>query len=67
MEGTFKQEPTPDEATQFSALVNECVSELERSHERMLQHQKEIDRLKAETKAIRARTLAVLDEIKAQR
>jgi thiamine biosynthesis lipoprotein ApbE len=41
-----------DEARQLEAAVNECIAEMQQANQRMENRQVEIDRLKAETRAM---------------
>lgn len=41
-----------DEATKLEAAVNECITQMQQANERMDARQVEIDKLKAETRAM---------------
>ena len=52
MEDTIKFEMTQSEAEQLSAILDEVLAAMDRAQERMAKDQQEIDRLRAETRAI---------------
>jgi hypothetical protein len=58
MEETVKLEMTKEESQQFQALIEECLTQMRQSIERIDRDQEEIDQLRIETRII-------LDQIKA--
>ena len=48
-------DPSVDEPTDYKTAVVECIEKIDRIRQKMAQDQKEIDRLKAETREILAR------------
>ena len=51
-------EPTAEEAAQIEAASKELLAEIKRANDQMASDQQEIDRLKAETRAILAKLKA---------
>ncbi len=51
-------EPTAEEAAQIEAASKELLAEIKRANDQMARDQQEIDRLKAETRAILAKLKA---------
>ena len=51
-------EPTADEATRIETAIKELLTQLQRANEQMTRDQREIDELKAQTRAILARLMA---------
>ena len=51
-------EPTAEEAAQIEAASKELLAEIKRANNQMTSDQQEIDRLKAETRAILAKLKA---------
>ena len=45
-------EPTADEAAQIEAAVEELLSQVKRANDEMAEDQREIEKLKAQTRAI---------------
>ncbi len=54
MAQTVKWQPTAEEISEVEEALKTCIDEIERATELMAQDQAEIDRLKAETRAILA-------------
>ena len=54
MEKTWKWKPTAEEAADVEEAIKLCVAEMERATERMADDQAEIEKLKAETRAMLA-------------
>jgi len=52
MAKTMTYQIDADEAKQIEAAVNECVAEMKQANQRMESRQLEIDKLKAETRAM---------------
>ena len=52
MAKTMTYQIDADEAKQIEAAVNECVAEMKEANQRMESRQLEIDKLKAETRAM---------------
>ena len=52
MAKTITYEIDADEAKQIEATVNECIAEMKQANQRMENRQLEIDKLKAETRAM---------------
>ena len=48
-------EPTADEAAQIQAAVEELLSQVKRANDEMAEDQREIEKLKAQTRAILAK------------
>ena len=48
-------EPTADEAVQIQAAVEELLSQVKRANDEMAEDQREIEKLKAQTRAILAK------------
>jgi hypothetical protein len=55
-------QPTP-EMVEFEAEIDRYLAEMQRLNELMRQDQAEIDRLKAETRAMQAETRAILERL----
>ena len=58
MSKTITFEPTGDEAVKIEAVLDDLIAEMERAREQMANDQKEINKLKAHTRAILARLKA---------
>jgi predicted nucleic acid-binding Zn-ribbon protein len=58
--------PAPKTAAEYRAALDTMVAEMQRMHERSEARWIEIERLKAESKAIRAQTDRTLDRIDAR-
>lgn len=54
MDKTWKWEPTADEVADIEEAIQQCVAEMERATEQMTRDQGDIEKLKAETRAILA-------------
>jgi hypothetical protein len=54
MEQKLLSQPSPQTAAEYEVAIDQCLEEMKRLQERMVQDQTEIDRLKAETRALLA-------------
>jgi hypothetical protein len=58
MEGKVLPQPTLKTAADYEAAIDQCLAEMQRLREKMDRDQADIDRLKAETRAILAKLKA---------
>ncbi len=56
------QEPTAQEEVEIRAKIDEALAELKRLNTEMAQEQKDIDRLKFETKELRAESHSLMEQ-----
>ncbi|MBI1924494.1 hypothetical protein HYR99_09610 [Candidatus Poribacteria bacterium] len=59
MKAMISSQPTLETAADYEAAIEQCLAEMKRLNEQLKQDQADIDRLKAETRAMLAKMKAV--------